>query len=269
MAQQQKYNKLANKHVLIIGGTSGIGYGVAEALIESSAHITISSSSPDRVKNAISSLQDSYPLAKTSIKGFACDLSKPTLEQDLEDLFEKTGEVHHIVFTAGDRLATTSLAEITLESIQRAGQVRFFAPLLVAKVGRKYLTGGAQSSIVLTTGSVGDRPMPNWSVVASYAAGLHGMTRNLALDLKPIRVNLVSPGVIDTEIWAHMSAEQKGKMFKWVSSTVPTGKVGMPEDVAEAYLWLMKDSNVTGIVAYSDSGTREQGQEAKVRTAFL
>lgn len=63
--------------------------------------------------------------------------------------------------------------------------------------------------------------------MASYAAGLHGMTRNLALDLKPIRVNLVSPGVIDTEIWAHMSAEQKGKMFKWISSTVPTGKVGM------------------------------------------
>ncbi|KAF8853871.1 NAD(P)-binding protein [Acephala macrosclerotiorum] len=256
MVQQQKYNKLADKHVLIIGGTSGIGYGVAEALIESFANITVSSSSPDRVKSAISSLQKSYPSTKTSIKGFACDLSKPTLEQDLEQLFEKTGKVDHIVFTAGDRLATIPLAESTLESIQRAGQVRFFAPLLVAKVGKKYLTGGAQSSIVLTTGSVADHPIPNWSVVASYAAGLHGMTRNLALDLKPIRVNLVSPGAIDTELWAHMSAEKKGEMFKGISAKVPTGKVGMPEDVAEAYLWLMKDSNVTGIVAYSDSGAR-------------
>ncbi|KFY13657.1 hypothetical protein V492_03109 [Pseudogymnoascus sp. VKM F-4246] len=254
--QQQKYNKLADKHVLIIGGTSGIGYGVAEALIESSANITISSSSPDRVETAISSLKDSYPLAKTSIKGFACDLSKPTLEQDLEFLFEKTGNVDHIVFTAGDRLATTSLAESTLESIQRAGQVRFFAPLLVAKVGRKYLTGGAQSSIVLTTGNVADRPVPNWSVVASYAAGLHGMTRNLALDLKPIRVNLVSSGVIDTEIWAHLSAEQKDMIFKGISAKVPKGNIGMPEEIAEAYLWLMKDSNVTGTVAYSDSGAR-------------
>ncbi|CZR63750.1 related to enoyl-[acyl-carrier-protein] reductase 1 [Phialocephala subalpina] len=279
--QRQKYNKLAGKHVLIIGGTSGtpspfpsllllftpypprqpklttrkgIGYGVAEALIESSADITISSSSPDRVKSSIVSLQKSYPNIKTKISGYACDLSKPSLEQDLEALFEKTGKVDHIVFTAGDRLATIPLAESTYESIIKAGQVRFFAPLLVAKVGRKYLSPSPQSSVILTTGSVADHPMPNWSVVASYAAGLHGMTRNLALDLKPIRVNLVSPGAIDTELWKHMSEEQKGEMFTGISAKAPTGKVGMPEDVAEAYLWLMKDSNVTGIVAYSDSG---------------
>ena len=73
----------------------------------------------------------------------------------------------------------------------------------------------------------GEAYFVQWSVVASYAAGLHGMTRNLALDLKPIRVNLVSLGAIDTEFWAHMSAEQKGKMFKGISTKVPTGKIGM------------------------------------------
>jgi len=268
----QKYNKLAGKHILIIGGSSGkfsfyirifskltlttlgIGYAVAEACIESFANVTISSSSPDRVKAAVSSLQTSYPSTKTTIVGYPCDLSNPTVEQDIEALFSTTGKVDHIVFTAGDRLATMRIEDITYESIIRAGQIRFFAPLLVAKVGKRYLSPGPESSIVLTTGAVSERPHESWSVVASYAAGLHGMTRNLALDLKPIRVNVVSPGAVDTELWGDMSQEAKARMFESRAAKVPTGRVGRPEDVAEAYLWLMKDSNVTGTVARSDCG---------------
>lgn len=82
------------------------------------------------------------------------------------------------------------------------------------------------------------------------------MTRNLALDLKPIRVNLVSPGAIQTEMWGSMGEKQRETMFKGIAEKVPTGKVGRPEEVAEAYLWLMKDANVTGIVACSDSGSK-------------
>jgi NAD(P)-dependent dehydrogenase (short-subunit alcohol dehydrogenase family) len=115
--------------------------------------------------------------------------------------------------------------------------------------------------------------MPNWSVVASYASTMHGMTKNLALDLKPIRVNLVSPGAIDTELWKDMPSDHKAGMFKAISEKVPTGHVGKheflfsrnnlkesvltketAEEVADAYLWLMKDSNVTGFTASSDGG---------------
>ena len=99
-----------------------------------------------------------------------------------------------------------------------------------------------------------EHPNPNWSVVAGYAAGLHGLTRNLAVDLKPIRVNLVSPGVVQTQLWKDMDNEMKDKMFKGLAERNPTGHVGTPEEVAEAYLWLMKDSNVTGRIAASDSG---------------
>lgn len=130
------------------------------------------------------------------------------------------------MFTAGDALAMIPIQDATLESIQKAGQIRFFAPLLVAKVAIKYLNPGHKSSIVLSTGSVSEKPMPNWSVIASYAAGLHGMTRNLALDLKPIRVNLVSPGMVDTELWKIMSEDQKSAAFKAASDKHPTGNVG-------------------------------------------
>jgi NAD(P)-dependent dehydrogenase (short-subunit alcohol dehydrogenase family) len=95
----------------------------------------------------------------------------------------------------------------------------------VAKVGSKYLNPGPTSSIVLTSGLVADRPIPNWSIVASYCAGMHGMTRNLAIDLKPIRVNLVSPGLVDTNLWKDLSAEDKGDMMKNLAERAPTAHV--------------------------------------------
>jgi len=247
-----KYQKLASKHVLIIGGTSGIGFAVAEASLESGASVTVSSSSSSRVSSTVASLKSSYPTGK--VAGYVCDLSTSSLETNIKELFEKTGKLDHIVFTAGDKLAGMPIQDITLEKIIAAGQVRFFAPLLVAKIGSKYLNPGPQSSIILTTGGVAETPSPNWSVIASYAAGLHGMARNLALDLKPIRVNAVSPGAVDTELWKDFSEEQKEIFMKSIREKVLTGKIGKPEDVAEAYLWLMKDSNVTGVVASTDSG---------------
>jgi len=249
----QKYNKLAGKHVLVIGGTSGIGFSVAEASLESGARVTISSSSDSRVKSSISSLQKSYPDGK--ITGRTCDLSKDSLEDDVSALFSKVGKVDHIIYTAGDSLAQMPLSSITLPSIIAAGQIRFFAPLIVAKIGSKHLNPGPESSIVLTTGAVAERPHEGWSVIASYAAGLYGMTRNLALDLRPVRVNCVSPGAVDTELWKGMGEDEKKMMFERIGGNVLTGRVGRPEDVAETYLWLMKDSNVTGFVASSNAGS--------------
>ncbi|RDW66861.1 tropinone reductase-like protein 3 [Coleophoma crateriformis] len=247
-----KYQKLLSKHVLIIGGTSGIGFSVAEAALASGASVTVSSSTTARVDKAIASLKESFSPDKVS--GYVCDLSKPSLEQDIEDLFSKVGNVDHIVFSAGDRLANLPLAEISLDKIIAAGQVRFFAPLLVAKVGSRYLSAGPESSIILTTGLVSEHPNPNWSVIASYAAGLHGMTRNLALDLKPIRVNCVSPGLVDTNLWRHLPSEARDANLRSAAAKLPTGRIGKPEDVAEAYLWLLKDPNVTGSVVSDNSG---------------
>lgn len=92
-----KYQKLLNKHVLVIGGTSGIGFAVAEASLASGAHVTVSSSSQSRVESTVQRLTSTFPLG--TVAGFACDLSKPTVEHDIKALFEKVGKVDHIVFT--------------------------------------------------------------------------------------------------------------------------------------------------------------------------
>lgn len=92
-----KYQKLHNKHVLVIGGTSGLGFGVAEASLASGAHVTVSSSNQSRVDSTVQNLKSSFPEA--TIAGHVCDLSKPTCEKDIEALFAKVGKVDHIVFT--------------------------------------------------------------------------------------------------------------------------------------------------------------------------
>lgn len=202
MADTQKYtSKLSGARVLVIGGSSGIGYAVAEASLEHGAHVVISSSQGSRIQSSISKLLTTYPKAKDRISGHVCDLSSPTLEDNIKALFSKAAQLDHIIFTAGDKLATMPLQDATLDSIQKAGMVRFFAPLLVAKHGSKNLSAGPASSITLTSGTVSEKPIAGWSVVASYATGLHGMVRNLALDLAPIRVNSISPGAVETEMW--------------------------------------------------------------------
>jgi len=126
MTDQQKYTqKLQGAHVLVVGGTAGIGFGVAEAALEHGARVKISSSQESRVKDAISRLQKAYPSASSKIEGHVCNLAdENTIESDVEALFNKVGTVDHIVYTAGDRLATIPLEEATMAKMKQAGMVR-------------------------------------------------------------------------------------------------------------------------------------------------
>ncbi|KIV96732.1 hypothetical protein PV10_00558 [Exophiala mesophila] len=253
MASQNKYiDKLAGKTILIIGGTSGLGFGVAEAMVEHRvSNLFLSSSSQEKVSSAVARLRSAYPNSQTAIVGLACDLSdEAALESNIKQLFEKINKpIDHIVYTAGDRLAASPIAEVTVESFRRAGTIRFVAPYFVAKHGSKYITPGPESSITITSGAISEKPRPSWSVIASYAAGLHGMVRGLALDLKPVRVNLISPGSVATELWdTSLTPEQKAAMQEETGKILLTGRIGQVEHVVESYLWVLKDQNVTGTV---------------------
>ncbi|KAK4989787.1 hypothetical protein LTR50_002961 [Elasticomyces elasticus] len=256
MSDATKYTqKLKDSRVLVIGGSSGIGYGVAEACLEHGAHVTISSSNPARIDAAIKKLQSTYPSCSSKISGHVCNLGdESTLEDNVKELFGKVGKLDHIAYTAGDSLAILPLARASMVQIRQAGMVRFFAPLMVAKHGVGALARSPSSTITLTTGSVAERPIPDWTIIGSYCAGLQAMARGLALDLAPVRVNLVSPGVVDTELWAGMPEGQKAEMMEAVEKKLPTGRAGRVEDVAEAYLYAMKDRNLTGSMISTNGG---------------
>lgn len=256
MPPQLKYHKLQDKHVLVIGGSSGIGYAIAEASIESGAVVTISSSRQAKLDASVSSLQASYPGAK--VTGIAADLGRTAVDHDFDSLFKAvtaiSGQIHHVVYTAADSLALGPLEDTTTEGILKAAHMRLVAPIMLGKVAPRYLERTPQSSITITTGSTAERPDKGWAVITYFAAGLHGLTRALATDLAPLRVNCVAPGFVDTSLWDGMGEEAKRGLLAKISGEMPLGRVGKAEDVAEAYLWLMKDSNVTGTVASTNSG---------------
>jgi NAD(P)-dependent dehydrogenase (short-subunit alcohol dehydrogenase family) len=245
---------ISSQSILIIGGSAGIGFAVAKLALKEGVRVAIVSSNPTRVATAVENLKKEFPGGQ--IIGHECNLKAGNVEARLEKVFTETvaanggNALDHIIFTAGDSLAVKSLKEIDINFIQEAGKVRFVAPLLVAKLAPGFIKNNSSSSLILTTGSVSQKPAPDYSVAASFLSGLHGMTRNLAVDLKPIRVNLVSPSAVDTELWG----SGRDAFVAHVNKTSFMGKIATAEEVAESYIYLMKDTYSTGSIVSTNGG---------------
>jgi NAD(P)-dependent dehydrogenase (short-subunit alcohol dehydrogenase family) len=256
MSQTARFTaKLAGQKVLLIGATGGIGIAIAQGLIEFGATVVLSSSREARVNECVQSILSDYPSANGRVFGYPCDLSSQQVETNLERLFEKVGNVNHVVFMAGERLPTVPLEEINLEKMQKTFHIRIFAAMLTAKISARYLKKDRTSSLTFTTGSICEKPIAGgWAMLAAIGAATPGLTRQLAFDLAPIRVNCIAPGVVETDFWSGMGKEQAEAYLKDHESKVLTQKVAQPEDVAEAFLYVMRDMNTTGQVVHTNSG---------------
>ena len=240
----EQRNGLRNKRVVILGGSSGIGLAVAEQAASLGAQIVIASSNAERVQKAVESLGNNG-------QGHTLDLSD---EQAVETLFSKVGAFDHLVFTAGDSLHLQDLATTDLKQARRAFELRYWAALAAVKYGSKNIRKGG--SIVLTTGVAGQRPHKGWVVAASVCGTIEALTRALALELAPIRVNAVSPGVVRTNLWQNMNmnSSEREQFFESAGKSLPVGRVGEAHDIARAYLFLMKEGYATGQTVVVDGG---------------
>jgi NAD(P)-dependent dehydrogenase (short-subunit alcohol dehydrogenase family) len=234
---------LQNKRVVILGGSSGIGLAVAEQAASQGAKIVIASSNAERVQKAVESVGG-------NAQGQTLDLSD---EQAVETVFTKLGAFDHLVFTAGDSLHLGDLATTDLNQARRAFELRYWAVLAAVKYGAKNIRKGG--SIVLTTGIAGPRPHKGWVVAASVCGTIEALTPALALELAPLRVNAVSPGVVRTDLWQSMTATERDHLYESVGNSLPVGRVGEPHDIAQAYLFLMQEGFSTGQTLVVDGGT--------------
>lgn len=242
----------------LLGGTSGIGYAVTSALVAHGSHVYISSSNAARVESTIERLKSTYPESTTEIRGHVCDLADmSTAESNIVALLNAATDngknlLNHVVFTAGDALQLPDLKEVTAEQIQKMGNVRFVGSVLLAKHLQSFLVPGSGSSYIMTGGTNTDKPAPRFAIVAGYGAAAEGLTRGLAVELAPRRVCLVSVGAVDTELLQRTGSA--GVLKEQFAKETLVGRVADPSEVAEAYLYIMRDTFITGEVVKTHGG---------------
>jgi len=237
-----RQNGFENKRVVIVGGSSGIGLAIAEEVALQGAEVVIVSSNAARVQEAIRSIGG-------AARGEAVDVSD---EKAVEIFFTNLGAFDHLVFTAGDSLQLHELAETDLKQARGAFELRYWSALATVKYGSRQIRKGG--SIVLTTGVAGRRPHSGWVIAASVCGTIEALTRALAIELAPIRVNAVSPGVVRTNLWQNMSSSEREQFFESVGKRLPVGRVGEAHDIAQAYLFLMREGFGTGQTVVVDGG---------------
>jgi len=230
---------LEGKRIVILGGSSGLGLAAARAAAEVGGSIVIASSRAARVEAALATL----PPGTT---GHIVDLAD---EGNVKALFAQLGRFDHFLFTAGEELRLAPLAETDIAAARRFFELRFWGAYTAAKYGSGSIRPGG--SIVFTSGT---RPRSGWSLGASVCAAMEGLTRALAVELAPIRVNIVSPGMVKTPLWENVPEEKREEMNLQTGQRLPVGHVGEAQEVAQAYLYLMQQTYITGQVLNVDGG---------------
>lgn len=229
--------------MILMGASSGIGFATAKAAVEQGANIVIVSSNQQRIDKALTELPKGS-------EGYAVDLSK---EENMKDFFSKIGKFDHLVFSAGENLTLNNISETNIDQARDFFTLRFWAPFAAIKYGASSINDGG--SISLTSGTASARPGAGWSVASAICGAMEGFVRAMAVELAPIRVNCVVPGVIKTPLWDSMPESDREGLYQSVSNSVLAKRVGEAEDVAEGFIYLMKQKHGTGQSLVIDGGT--------------
>jgi NAD(P)-dependent dehydrogenase (short-subunit alcohol dehydrogenase family) len=229
--------QLAGKKVVVVGGSSGIGLATAELARREGADVIIASRSAAKLD----------PIAER-LNAIAIP-TDVTSDESVVNLFKASGPVDHVVVTAA-QLRTGPFKTVPMEDVRSTLESKVWGAWRVARAAQ-FRPGG---SLTLISGFLSVRPRPNSAIVAVANGALESLARALALELAPVRVNCVSPGIIDTPIRAAMPEEARKDMLAKAAASLPVGRVGLGEDIAQQILGFMRNGFATGSIVYLDGG---------------
>jgi NAD(P)-dependent dehydrogenase (short-subunit alcohol dehydrogenase family) len=230
---------LHGRHVLVVGGSSGIGLATAKMAAEGGAHVTIAGRSEAKLELAVQALGHGAigrPLDAADDKSVA-------------DFFADAKAWDHVVASTGAG-GRGRLSELSMADAFAAMNGKFWTYVRIARAA-KVVSGG---SLTLVSGLYGSKPAPGTALVGAINGAIDGLTRGLAIDFAPTRVNTVSPGIIDTPLWNRMPPADRSALFAQVAASLPARRVGEAQDVAQAIIFLMTNPFATGSIVQLEGG---------------
>lgn len=229
-------SSLSGKTIIVIGGSSGIGAAVAQAALARGAHVIVAG----------------RRLAPGSDSGLRSEPVDVTDSASLTQLFETVGRFDHLVYTSGPSVRAKPLIETDLDKAQDNFDVKLWGALRAIQHALPFLH--EQGSITLTSGQLGRKLATGQFIKTGINAATEALGKQLAKELAPRRVNVISPGVIDTPAYAGLGQEQRLAMFAKAGQGLPVGRVGQAEEVAAGYVLAMENGFMTGAVVDIDGG---------------
>jgi NAD(P)-dependent dehydrogenase (short-subunit alcohol dehydrogenase family) len=229
---------LSGRRVLVMGGSSGIGCGVAQLAYELGADTTIASRSPERLAAARRTIGtvDVSPVDLTDAQAVA-------------RFFATHDPFDHVVVSAAD-LKAGSLRGLDLADSRAAMESKFWTAVHVAREACITPNG----SLTLVSGILSRKPSPEATVLTAINAAVEALAQALALELSPVRVNCVSPGHVDTEWWDRLPPDERKDLLDRAAARLPVNRVGRPEDIAIQVIACMLNEFMTGTVVAVDGG---------------
>lgn len=228
-----------HQKIVIAGGTSGIGLATAKRLAAQGAIVTVTGRDPEKLR----------AVEKDGIRAVRVD-SKDRVA--LDAFFSELGPVDHLVIAAGGSKGMGEFAALSLGELREGFAEKFWPQLETLQAALPVMAAGG--SITLIAGSASVLKRPGISGLAAINGAIELMVPVLAKELKTIRVNAISPGLVDTKWWDFLPEEQKPEVFAQWTSGIPAGRVARPEEVADVVVFLAGNAYMTGQVILCDGG---------------
>jgi NAD(P)-dependent dehydrogenase (short-subunit alcohol dehydrogenase family) len=230
---------LKDKRILVFGGSSGIGLSVAELSHRLGGTVTLASRSPEKLEKAAGSIGPDVAFASV-------DVTKP---DTVSALFESLGTFDHVVVTAA-QLETGPLRTSSMESAREAMESKFWGACNVARLARIAPDG----TLTFVSGILDRRPAPQATLLGAINSALNTLGQGLALELAPVRVNVVSPGRLDTPWWDILPDDTRQKLLDDTSARLPVRRIGTADDIAIQIVVFFLNGFMTGSVVAIDGG---------------